>query len=240
MSSVLHPVGPEPPQTYWVRRAVVIGAAILAVIIVVAVVVSQSSGSVVAQPTPTPTTAGTFGPPSYVSTPAASPTASPTPSRSSSASRSTASAQPGTSATSATSDLSPKASGPLSCPANQLRATITGDQDLVPGQPTTVSISLINGSRATCTVKVGEDNFELRVYSGVDRIWSSKDCSTAVKAIAKTLAKDQAVGWKMTWDGRRSKNDCKQRPEIPNPGTYFATAQYAGAEPIQLRMTLRG
>lgn len=238
MSSVLHPVGPEPPQTYWVRRAVVIGAAILAVIIVVAVVVSQSSsGSVVAQPTPTPTTAGTFGPPPYVSTPAASPTASPTPSRSSSASRSTVSAQPGTSAT---SSLSPKASGPLSCPANQLRATITGDQDLVPGQPTTVSISLINGSRATCTVKVGEDNFELRVYSGVDRIWSSKDCSTAVKAIAKTLAKDQAVGWKMTWDGRRSKNDCKQRPEIPNPGTYFATAQYAGAEPIQLRMILRG
>lgn len=238
MSSVLHPVGPEPPQTYWVRRAVVIGAAILALIIVIAVVVSRSSsGSVVAQPTPTPTTAGTFGPPPYVSTPAASPTASPTPSRSSGASQSTASAQPGPATK---SSLRPKAFGPLSCPADQLRATITGDQDLVPGQPTTVSISLINGSGATCTVKVGNDNFELRVYSGVDRIWSSKDCSTAVKAIAKTLAKDQAVGWKMTWDGRRSKDDCKQRSEIPNPGTYFVTAQYAGAEPSQLRMILRG
>lgn len=249
MSSMLHPVGPEAPQTYWIRRAVVIGAAILALIVVIAIVVSQnSSGSVVAQPTPTAVTTLPATPSTspYGSTPAASRSATPTVGSSNTASpTASATSTPSASATSspspsATSSPTLKATGAVACPARQLRATITGDQNLIPGQPTTMSISLVNGSAAACTVQVTAESFELKVYSGVDRIWSSRDCATAVKPLAKTLAPEQAVGWKMTWDGRRSKDDCQQRPETPQAGTYFATAQYAGAEPVQLRMTLRG
>ena len=42
----------------------------------------------------------------------------------------------------------------------------------------------------------------------------------------------------MTWNGRRSRDNCKNRAEIPRPGTYFATAQLEGAKPVQLRMIL--
>ena len=43
----------------------------------------------------------------------------------------------------------------------------------------------------------------------------------------------------MVWNGRRSRSDCKNRPEIPKAGTYFATAQLEGAKPVQLRMIVR-
>ena len=46
--------------------------------------------------------------------------------------------------------------------------------------------------------------------------------------------------WKLTWNGRRSRAGCKSRPEIPRPGTYYATAQLAGTEPVRLLMTLSG
>lgn len=261
MSSVLHPVGPEPPQTYWLRRAAVIGAAILALIVMIAVIVSQnSSGSVVAQPTPSVAapSPSLSGPAPYTPTPTPTPTpivsagsqATNSPSSSSSATKKASAEENGSakaeaeaktkaSATpSAKASAKAKPTGPVACPAAELRPTLTGEQKLKRQQSNAFAISLINGSGQTCTVKVGGDNFELKIYSGKDRIWSSNDCSTAVKPMEKKLAKEQAVAWKMIWDGRRSKSDCKQRPEIPKAGTYFATAQLAGAKPVQLRMII--
>ncbi|HEY5821626.1 MAG TPA: hypothetical protein VIT20_06600, partial [Propionibacteriaceae bacterium] len=135
---------------------------------------------------------------------------------------------------------SPKKAEPVACPAGDLRATLTGEQKLKPKQSNTFAISLINGSGSTCKLAVSGENFELKIYSGKDRIWSSNDCTKSVKAVTKQLKSQQAIEWKMTWDGRRSKADCKERPEIPKAGTYFATAQFEGAKPIQLRMILRG
>ena len=101
-------------------------------------------------------------------------------------------------------------------------------------------MSLINGSGQICVASVTGANFELKIYSGIDRIWSSRDCATAVKAVTKKLDPEQAMEWSMSWNGRRSRAGCQSRPEIPRPGTYYATAQFAGAEPVQLRMILVG
>ncbi len=241
MSSVLHPVGPEEPKTYWVRRAIVVGAVVLALIVMIAAIVSQtSSGSVVAQPTPS---ASDPSPPA-----ATTPTYTPTPSATPTPAQSTkdkASASPTTSAKAkAKASAKPSApatkTAPVACPAGDLRATLTGKQRLKPKQANTFTVSLINGSGTSCDLDVTSDNFELKIYSGQDRIWSTDDCAKSVKTMSKTLAKEQAVEWKLTWDGRRSRAECKQRPEIPNAGTYFATAQFKGAKPVQLRMVLRG
>jgi len=267
MSGVLHPVGPESEETYWLRRAMVAGAALLLVILVVALFVnSTSTGSAVATPaTPSPTSPAT----EPGATPSAVPSGvSPSPSASASAS---ASASPSTSAAStssaeasskpagkASSKPSDKASstsadkasgesskkatpaGPVTCSPAKLRATLTGDQRLKPEEKTTFTLSLINGSGASCRVSVSPKNFELTIYSGSDRIWSSDDCATAVRPITEKIAAEDAVTWSMAWNGRRSAADCKVRPEIPRPGTYVATAQLEGADPVQLRMILRG
>jgi hypothetical protein len=86
--------------------------------------------------------------------------------------------------------------------------------------------------------EVTAKNFELKIYSGNDRIWSTNDCSRKIKEARRTLRAEEALEWSLTWNGRRSRSTCKNRPEIPRPGTYFATAQLDGAKPVQLRMVL--
>nr|WP_294693087.1 hypothetical protein [uncultured Friedmanniella sp.] len=257
MSSVLHPVGPEPEQTYWARRLALVLSLVVVVGVVAALISSMlGTGSAVsAAPAPP---AATLQPASSV-TPSASPTpsawptpstsassASPSPSASSSAASSSgtsASASPSSTAeakTSATKKPRPKPTGPVACAPAKLRTTLTGKQTLKPKQDNKLTLSLINGSDSTCTVSVTAKNFELKIFSGTDRIWSSNDCATALKPISRKVKAEDAVEWTMTWDGNRSAKGCKDRPEIPRAGTYFATAQLDGAKPVQLRMILRG
>jgi hypothetical protein len=99
---------------------------------------------------------------------------------------------------------------------------------------------VINGGPTTCTVNVSPATFVLTIYSGRDRIWTTADCAAAVKPIVKRVASQAAVEWQLRWNGRRSLNGCKQRPEIPRAGTYLATAELQGAKPVRLRMVLRG
>ena len=96
-----------------------------------------------------------------------------------------------------------------------------------------------NATSTPCVLTVSQDNFELKIYSGTDRIWSSRDCQRSLDRFSRRLAANEVVRWQMTWDGRRSRKDCERRPEIPRPGTYFTTAQLQDAEPVQVRMLLR-
>ncbi len=247
MSSVLHPVGPEPPQTYWVRRLLVIAAAAVALVIILALIVNTRGGQAAVPQAPVSTAAvSTPG----ASDPAVTPTSSPsgstsrsTPSPSSQSSsrepssresspRETSSRQPSTS-------TAPKA-GPAECAADDLRATLTGKPTLKEKQGNRFNLSLINGSSASCLVSATRKNFELKIYSGTDRIWSSKDCPAEVKAVTEKVESEGAVEWKISWNGRRSLPRCKQSAEVPLPGTYFATAELDGAQPVQLRMVIRG
>ena len=226
MSSVLHPVGPEPAQTYWVRRAVVIGVAVVVLAILVALVVDgTSSGSAVQQQPPTLA-------PAVQTTPTVTPTtsASPSPTAATASPTATPSATPRAAAT----------TSPVACPADQLRVTLTGKQRLKPKQKNRFHLSVINGSSSSCLVAFDGDSFELKIYSGTDRIWTSDHCGTAVKAVRRKLAAERSVEWEMLWNGKRSRPECKSRPETPRPGTYFATAQLKDADPVQLRMILVG
>ena len=233
MSSVLHPVGPEPPQTYWVRRVLVRVSAILVVAVVAALIFTQSNSSAVsASPTPVPSVAA-----SRRATPTAS--ATPQPSRRRPRRRSSARTAKPKPVKSVQPPAKPTRVPVLACPADQLRATLTGKNRLKTGKAAKFEISLINGSGQTCRVAVSRANFELKIYSGTDRIWSSDDCTKAVRKLTKNVKAERAVAWTMKWDGRRSRDDCKRRPEIPRAGTYYATAQFKGAKPVQLRMILR-
>jgi hypothetical protein len=241
MSTVLHPVGPEPARTYWIRRALIV-VAVLIVVIIVLVLVLGSIGSPAAADDPAPggaspsagSTSSTEASPARI-TPTTTPYRSSSPSTASTPSlKSTPTALARTAAPSPT----PTKIVPVACQPATLRATLTGKQRLKPKAHNTFALSLINGAPIACVLTVSQKNFELKIYSGKDRIWSSKDCASLVKPTTKKLASQQALEWKMTWNGRRSRAGCKQRPEIPKPGTYFATSQYAGAAPVQLRMIL--
>ena len=238
MSTVLHPVGPEPEETYWARRVAVLIALVVVAGLVVALVVNatRAGSAVSAAPVPPPVTA----PPADSPSPSATPSASPSASGSGSPSASSTPSPSASTKPKATPKPKPTPTGPVACEPEELRATLTGKQRLKPEQGTTFTLSLINGSATACVVSVTPENFELKLYSGTDRIWTSDDCAKAIEPRKATVKAEDAVEWTMAWDGQRSRAGCGSRPEVPRPGTYFATAQLEGAKPVQLRMILGG
>ena len=83
--------------------------------------------------------------------------------------------------------------------------------------------------------KVTKKNFELTIDSGSDRIGAPRTVHPR-QADQPKLGAEHAVAWSLTWDGKRSKPDCKSARKVLRPGTYVATAQLAGAAPVELRM----
>jgi hypothetical protein len=225
MSGLLHPVGPESAQTYWARRVLVFGAATVLAGAVMLIISGTSSG-LATQPEP-PAAGSVSG---AAATSSASPsgldTAMPTPSTVD------FSASPTPTASTEENGSS------VDCQAEELRPTLTGKQRLAPKERNTFHLSLINGSDHTCTARVTRKNFELTISSGSDRIWSTDDCRSALDEISRKLGSEHAVAWSLTWDGKRSKSNCRSARETLRPGTYVATARLDGAEPVQLRMQL--
>jgi hypothetical protein len=237
MSGLLRPVGPEAPQTYWARRGLIVGATMVLAVAVLLIIGGADIGSAL-RSNPSPSTAG-FTVPSSVS-PSSMPTAA----------RTQWAVIPSVPTLSASSDLQgttrtastkkPPEGRPIDCPAGELRPTLTGKQRVALQRPTTFQLSLINGSDKTCIARVTRKNFELRISSGNDRIWSTADCRSIIKPISHELGSEHAVAWSLTWNGKRSKSDCRSAREALRPGTYVVTAQLEGAEPVQLRMLVRG
>ena len=236
MGGLLHPVGPESAQIYWARRVLVFGAAMVLAVAVRLMVSATSSGMATQLRPPTAvdpalaTAATSSASPSGLETAMRTPPLVDLSASARSTTPVTKSPEPKGSTT--------KTSDSVDCPADELRPTLTGKQRLAPKQRTTFHLSLINGSDQTCIAKVTRKNFELMIYSGSDRIWSTDDCSSTIEAIRRKLGSEHAVAWSLTWDGRRSKSNCRSAREALRPGTYIATAQLDGSEPVQLRMQL--
>jgi hypothetical protein len=235
MSGLLRPVGPETSQTYWVRRALVFGATMVPAVAVVLIISGTSSGSPV-RSNPSPPTVG-FSLPASPSSSSTQPTMSTPLAVAPSASATSMSPTPAATKRKASTKKS-DGRGPVDCPAEELRPTLTGKQRLAPKKPNTFQLSLINGSDKTCMARVTKKKFEFAINSGSDRIWSTADCPSIIKPISRKLGSEHAVAWSLTWDGKRSKPDCKSGHKALRPGTYVATAQLADAEPVQLRVIL--
>ncbi|HEY5788937.1 MAG TPA: hypothetical protein VIT65_29610 [Microlunatus sp.] len=255
MSGVIHPMGPEPAQTYWVRRGVLLAVVLLLAVIVVFGVANLTKAAVATSPppvippvaaSPEPSTAASpsTAPSTSVSAPAPSGSASDQPSASapiqpSSQPPSSTAAKPSAAPTARPSATATVIGTPDCTPAG-LRVTVKADRSLSPGQKNTFALTMVNAGAQTCLVSVTDKNFELKVFSGEDRIWSSRDCAKTLVAFDKKLAGKAGVIWKMTWNGERSVKgkECKRGTGTPRAGTYWATAQLAGAKPVQLRMII--
>jgi hypothetical protein len=102
-------------------------------------------------------------------------------------------------------------------------------------------VSFINGSNQNCVIKINPSDYQLKIYSGTDRIWSTDDCARLVPVITRTTRPEAAVEWTITWNGKRSAAGrvCKARPESPKAGYYYATSQLKGAKPVQFLLVLK-
>lgn len=243
MSSVLHPIGPEEPRTYWLRRGVVIGLAVVLLGVVAWTVWPRAGRTAGPAPASTPsmsaTPQGSAGTSASPSSPSATEGSSAGASASTTSSTIRKPASPSTSS-SATATTTPPVTG---CDAEQMRVTLTGDRTVEADHTTTFRLSVINGSPVACTLDLDDSTFELKIYSGSDRIWSTDDCGRWLVAKAKhRLAVEKEYEWATAWTGKRSKSGCRTSGGL-KPGTYVATAtlKVGGeqSEPVQLVMRLR-
>jgi hypothetical protein len=184
------PVGPEPEQTYWRRRA-----ALAITVVLLIVLIAQLTGRggdedrlSSGEPSPSSPTTGS---------------AEPTPTTPSSAS---------TPPSGAAADLCPPAE-------LQIVADADKDSYPAGGRPQ-LELRVTNTGSAPCTLDLGQAATELLIFSGPDRIWSSDDCAPGGAAKPTTLEPGKAVPTRLTWAGRRSLPGCEGPKAQALPGTY--------------------
>ncbi|OYO00067.1 hypothetical protein, partial [Enemella evansiae] len=129
---------------------------------------------------------------------------------------------------------------PQACDRSKLRVGLDGPRQVSAGVPVNFRVTVGNDSGQRCRLVVDDKTFELKIYSGTDRIWTTLDCLSGMPAKNLTLDPGQEFGWEQEWRANRSVGDCKAGAETLRSGTYVATAQLKDAQPVQVIMQLRG
>jgi hypothetical protein len=196
------PVGPEPAQTYWLRRAVVAAAVLLVVVLLLQLLQLLSGGDDedrLAQSGPTAS-----------ASPGTTPGPVPTPGASASAG---ASATPDPSASATASATA--------CTDEVLQVQAAADDEsYAVGEQPRLELRITNSGATPCSRDVGQAAVELQVVSGDDRIWSSDDCAPGGEPELTVLQPGAVETSTVTWPGTRSLPGCQGDDEPADAGTY--------------------
>ncbi|MFJ9363275.1 DUF4232 domain-containing protein [Nocardia sp. NPDC101769] len=205
---MLEPNGPLPPEIYWRRRAVAIGAMVLGLALVIWVAFALLKGG------------GDHKTDAKATTSSAAATAKPS---SSSSAPDPSSAKP--------SGALPSAAAPAAlgqCPDQSLAVKVTvGQPTYKVGEQPQFGIVITNISSAACERDMGSGLQLVQVQSldGQRRLWSSTDCYPDGTAEIRTLAPGQQAAFTVTWSGATSQPNCAG-DRVPVPaGPYTVVAQ---------------
>lgn len=147
-----------------------------------------------------------------------------------------------------TSSVSPTASPDASfdasrpCEASDLTVTATPNpftfaSGSLPVFDVTISVTGIS----PCKLSISNENSELLITSGTDRIFSSADCPNDATINERELilqADSPNEMFQVTWNRQRSAEGCATVTATPKPGYYKAalTLQGIAAEPVQFEL----
>lgn len=127
---------------------------------------------------------------------------------------------------------------PSTCDPNRLTLGLQGPETIAATTPVDFTVTIAQSVGTSCVLDLDAHTFELRVFSGSDRIWSTADCSTLGLTGMREVGAEP-VEFAFTWPVRRSGVDCQLSEVLLRPGTYVATAELKGAAPVQRVMVLR-
>lgn len=214
MSSVINPVGPEEPSTYWRRRAAVV-VALLVVLWLAWWLLSTALGGSDEQPSdgasPTPGFGLSMSP-----EPDASGGSSPAPASSGDAS-------PGPSG-------SASATAPA-CSDEDIAVTASAASAAIAvGASLELTLNVENTSSEACTRDLGPGANELRVTSGEALVWSSDFCSPSTESEVVTLDPGEGRSASATWPGTIVTEGCPSDQPAAQPGTYRVIARNGSVE----------
>lgn len=215
--------GPLPARVYWTRRLMVLGTAFLLVLGISRVLTGGSDGSSEEVPeavraAATPTTGGTG--PTVTATVPAKKQKQDGP-RKKKTKQAPVLAQP---------------DGP--CTDSDVAVTPTV-KDPVAGRSVFMVLELRTVTSAACSWRVSPETVTLKITSGKDDIWSSRQCPKAVPT--QTVVVRSAVTTKVgvRWSGRRSDDECSRLTEWALPGWYHVAAAALAGEPSDVQFELQ-
>jgi hypothetical protein len=218
MSSLKHPVGPQPSRVYW-RRRLMVGLALLAVIVVILLIVFAPRGksdatAPVATHTPTSTAVAT-----HTSAPKSTHTSTPKPTH-------TPTPKPlPTTKTTATAKTCNDAVIDIEA--------VTDADSYAAGKLPKLSFSIENTGSAACTFNVGTAKQLFTVTSGTEVYWKSTDCQTKPASTVVLLEPGKTLASApIPWDRTRSDPaTCKDKTRPAGP---------AGGASYHLQVTVNG
>ena len=108
----------------------------------------------------------------------------------------------------------------------------------VAGRPVTVTLELRTAISEACTWRVGAGHVTMKITSGTDEIWSSRQCPKAVPVQDVVVRSAVTTFVDVPWKARRSDDGCPVQTQWALPGTYHVAAAALGGEPAEARFEL--
>ncbi|MGZ4445407.1 MAG: hypothetical protein ACXVWZ_01165 [Nocardioides sp.] len=210
--------GPLPARVYWTRRLLVLGTALALVVVIARVLTGGSDASSGADP--------------QARQVAADPSTTP-----------------------AATLLTAAATTPVVRPGKHhshapVLAVPTGpcsDEDIavepdiakpVAGSDVVIALRLHTLSSPACTWRVSKDTLTVKVTSGQDEIWSSRECPRAITKQDVVVRKAVTSTVRVTWDAKRSDETCSRFTDWALPGYYHVVAAALAGEPTDVQFRL--
>lgn len=136
----------------------------------------------------------------------------------------------------ASSNVSSEMNLPRTCAPASTTLSLSGPNAITATEPVDFTVTIAVAGEA-CVLDLNTQPFELRVFSGTDRIWSTNDCVAAELTGLKELSAGENV-FAIQWPTRRSSAGCQLSESQLRAGTYVATAEIMGISPDQQVMVL--
>jgi len=212
--------GPLPARVYWRRRVLVLGSALL---LVFAIARLLGAGSDASSDPEAQQVAADQSPSATATTPALG-----VPSDS-------VTLHPGKH-DSAQAPVLAEPTGPC---ADQDISVSPEAKDPVAGRDVEIVLHLRTIEAEACTWEVSPKTLTMKITSGADDIWSTRQCPRAVPDQQVVVRRDTATSLKMTWpDARRSDDQCSVHAGWALPGYYHVEVAALAGEPAEEQFKL--
>ncbi len=222
--------GPLPARVYWTRRLLAIAVAVLLVVGIAQLLRAGSDGATTAVDRGTPVAAAPTGSPSASGTPQSGATSGQPTTKDrkkqgpgkARTSRAPVLAEPRGRCFEEDLAVSPEATRAVAGPQGEIR----------------IALHLRTLTSPACTWHVSARTLTLKVTSGSDDIWSSRQCPGAVPRRDVVVRRAVTTTVELAWNGRRADRGCGVRSDWALPGTYHVTAAALAGEPADEQFEL--
>ena len=110
--------------------------------------------------------------------------------------------------------------------------------DAVAGRDVRIVLTLRTLASTACTWSMTPAHVTVKVTSGEDDIWSSRECPRQLESQEVVVRRDTTTSTSMTWNARRSQAGCPGNTLWAEPGYYHVDAASLGGEPHDVQFRL--